>query len=218
MMQTQDTMPSWFPVFFPVFFVFMWLSITTLLALFSGWFQLRRQFPITGDTPLLKLRMQSGMMGWVNFSGILSFAACQSGLRIGVWRLFGPFSSPFQVPWDQIEAEPVTRFLMPMVRLGLGRPAIRKLTINARTWERLKAASQNIAPPRATETTRRVARAFLIQWAAATCLVGSFFYLAPRLAGAATEPTAQIPLIACFGFPAIVFGAGTLIRFLFATR
>ena len=83
MMQTQDTMPSWFPVFFPVFFVFMWLSITTLLALFSGWFQLRRQFPITGDAPLLKLRMQSGMMGWVNFSGILSFAACQSGLRIG---------------------------------------------------------------------------------------------------------------------------------------
>jgi len=213
-MQAQDTMPAWFPVFFPVFFVLMWLTVSTLLALFSGWFQLKRQFPVNGDTP----RMQSGMMGWVNFSGILSFAACQSGLRIGVWRLFGPFSSPFQVPWDQIEAEPVTRFLMPMARLHLGRPAIRKLIINARTWERLKAASQNIAPPGTTDTTRRVARAFLIQWAALTILVGSFFYLAPRLTGTATEPAPQIPLIVCFGFPAAVLGAGTLIRFLFAAR
>ena len=217
-MQAQDGLPAWFPVFFPVFFVLMWLTITSLLALFSGWFQLKQRFPRTDNTPLLQLRMQSGMMGGVNFSGILSFAACQSGLRIGVWRIFGPFSSPFEVPWDQIEAEPVTRFLMPMMRLQLGRPAIRKLTINARTWDRLKAAAQGIAPPSTPETTRRLARALLVQWAAITLFAGSFFYLVPRFMARDTGSAPAIPLLICFGFPAVFFGAATFVRFLIAAR
>ena len=215
---TQVQPPLWLFGLFAIFFLLMWLLVTSFLSFFSGWFQLQRRFPCTDDTPLLHLRMQSGRMGEVNFNGILSLAACNSGLRIGMWRIFGPFTRPFQVPWDQIEPEPVTRFLMPMVRLHLGRPATRKLTIGARTWERLKAASQGIAPPSGAETTRRLARAFLVQWAAITILAGSFFYLAPRLLSPTGEPPPQIPLIVCFGFPAAVFGAATFVRFLFAAR
>lgn len=188
MTQATDPIQDWLPVF-PVFFLLMWLLVTSILALFSGWFRLKRHFPRADDTPLLQLRMQSGMMGGVNFSGILSFAACNSGLRVGVWRIFGPFSSPFQVPWDQIEAEPVTRFLMPMVRLHLGHPVIRKLTINARTWERLKAASQGIAPSNPADTARRLARPFLLQWAAITIVAGSFSIL--HHACSARQPNRQ---------------------------
>jgi len=145
----QVPIPPWLIGLFPVFFVLFWVLVTSLLGLFSGWFQLQQQFPSNDDAPLLRLGGRSGTMSGVNFSGILTLAACRSGLRVGLWRIFGPFQRPFQVPWDQVEAEPVTRFLMPMIRLHFGRPATRKLTISVRTWERLKAASQSVAAPRA---------------------------------------------------------------------
>jgi len=47
---------------------------------------------------------------------------------------------------------------------------------------------------------------------------GQFFYLAPRLLGPTTEPPTQIPLIVCFGFPAVFFAGATFIRFLLAAR
>jgi len=215
---TEAPLPPWLIALFPIFFVLFWLLITSLLGLFSGWFQLQQQFPRDDDTPVLEIGGQSGAMGGVNFSGILTLAACRSGLRVGLWRMFGPFQRPFQVPWDQIEAEPVTRFLMPMTRLHFGRPATRKLTIGVRSWERLKAAAQGVAAPSTTAATHRLARAFLIQWAAITTLAGSFFYLVPRLLGPDSQPPPQIPLVVCFGFPALFFGLATFIRFLFAAR
>ena len=214
----QIPIPSWLIGLFPVFFVLFWLLTTSLLGLFSGWFQLQQQFPDNDDTPLLRLGGRSGTMSGVNFNGILTLAACRSGLRVGLWKIFGPFQRPFQVPWNEIEAEPVTRFLMPKMRLHFGRPATRKLTISVRTWERLKAASQSVAAPSAATVTRRLAGAFVAQWAAITILAGSFFYLAPRLLAPDAQPPPQMPLAVCFGFPAIVFGVATFIRFLFAAR
>jgi hypothetical protein len=208
--------PPWLIGGFPVFFVLLWLLSTSALGLFSGWFQLQARFPCNDDAPLLRLRMQSGTMGWwVNLNGILSLEACSSGLRVGIWRIFGLFQRPFQIPWDQIEAEPVTRFLIPMVRLRFGRPEAGRLTITIRAWERLKAASQGMAAPASAATTNRLVRAFVLQWAAITVFAGSFFYLVPHFFA---QPTAPIPVTLCFGFPAIFFGVALFVRFLFQAR
>ena len=140
MTQTAVALPGWTAGFLPVLFILFWIAITALLGLFSGWFQLQAQFPRNGDRPLRRLWMQSGRMGWVNLNGILTLEACPSGLRVKIWPLFGPFQRPFQVPWDQIDAEPVRFLFMASVRLRFGRPVAGQLTISPRAWERLQAA------------------------------------------------------------------------------
>lgn len=219
MIPTPAAPPAWLAAAFPVFFLSLWLIVTSLLGLLSGWFALQRRFPRNEDSASLRIGRQSGTMRGVNFSGILSLEACPSGLRVGVWRIFGPFQRPFQVPWDQIEAEPVTRFLMPMMRLRFGRPAARAMTINQRAWDRLKAAAQGMAPPNDGVTTKRLVRASLVQWAAITIFAGGFFYLMPRLFGPNPQQAVeQVPLVVCFAFPGAVFGIVGFVRFLYASR
>src|SRR4051794_6773901 len=104
-----------FMTVFPFFFVGLWLFVTTVLGFLSGWFDLQRHYPKGDEPALLTLRWRSGSMGMgVSLSGILTLSACSSGLRIGIFRLFGLFQRPFFVPWDEIEAEQTTLFFAPM--------------------------------------------------------------------------------------------------------
>jgi hypothetical protein len=200
----------------PILFAAMWLLVTTIFGFVSGWFALQRRFPGNQDTPLLRLRMRSGKMGWIHLNGILTLDSCASGLRVSVWKLFGPFQRPFQVPWDQIEAEPVAPFLLgPIVRLRFGRPEVGRLAIGLRAWERLKAASQGMEAPLTHTTMRRIERALFIQWLVTSLLIGTIFSFIFLSAGPADKGTA---LVFCFGLPALFFGANQLVRYLAETR
>jgi hypothetical protein len=55
-----------FGVFFPLFFAAVWLTVTTILGLASGWFRLMETYPDQTDEPILRLRGQSGKMGLVS--------------------------------------------------------------------------------------------------------------------------------------------------------
>ena len=103
-----------FLAIFPFLFIGMWLVITTMLTYFSGWEKLRERFPDHEETPRRRLRFQSGLFGkgsmwnpWgnVSYRNCLRFDICRSGLRVAIWRIFGPFSGPFMVPWDKISVE-----------------------------------------------------------------------------------------------------------------
>ena len=214
MTQSQAAMPDWLAWFIPVFFIFFWILITALLGAFSGWFKLQARFPSDDETPLLRLRSRSGSMYGINFNGILTFEACASGMRVRLWRLFGPFQRSFQVPWNQIEAEPVTRFFEPKIRLHLGRPEAGRLTIDLRTWERLKAASQGATASLSLSTMKRLERGLFRQWLAVTVLVGGFFSLAFCSEGQHDAGS----LAMSFAFPAIGFGVVQCIRHLVELR
>ena len=79
------------PFFFSAFFILMWLGVTTLLSWKSGWFKLMRRYPDQDETSVLVLRNQSGSMGGVSMRNILQLEVCPSGLRISIFRIFGPF-------------------------------------------------------------------------------------------------------------------------------
>lgn len=130
------------PAFVPIFVLLMWLSVTTIGGLASGWFRLQQRFPASDEVPLRKLRMRTGWVNWARFGGILSFAACRSGLRVAVWPLFGPFTRPFEVPWSQIEAEPVRILFSSMVQLRLGHPEAGRLAISEDAWRELTTAAR----------------------------------------------------------------------------
>lgn len=126
-----------FLAFFPLFFVSLWLAVTTVLAVLSGWFRLMAKFPNQTVEPLLRIRGQSGSMGFgVSMQGILTFSVCPSGLRVGIMRVFGPFCRDFLVPWEALRVIRKSSLFGPVARLQFGYPAIGYLTIPTRVANR----------------------------------------------------------------------------------
>lgn len=125
---------------FPVFFVALWLGVTTLLSLLSGWPALMKAFPDHDETPVLRLSGQSGSMGpGVNMRGVLTLSVCPAGLRVGMPRFLAPFSRDFLVPWDKISATRKRALFMQVVKLQFGR--VGSLTISQDLADRLASAA-----------------------------------------------------------------------------
>jgi hypothetical protein len=201
-------------VFFPLFFVSLWLTVTTLLAVLSGWFRLMAKFPNQPMEPILRVRGQSGWMGLgVSMSGILTLAVCPSGLRVGIMRVFGPFCRDFFVPWEDIRVVRRTVLFWPVAKLQFGSPAIGSLTIPAHVAIRLARAAMGRWPeigPFPEERPRDTFRRLLTQWAATTCAAALFFTLVPL----AVAPTGgRPPIVVAILFPAIVFGVVAIVGF-----
>jgi hypothetical protein len=202
--------------FFPLFFIALWLSITTILAMLSGWFQLAARFPNQeqGIEPLLRLRWRSGKMGFgVHMRGILRLSAFSSGLSVGITRMFGPFCRDFFVPWENITVTRRTILFWRFAKLQLGDPAIGTLTISTRDADRLaRAASPNWPEtgPFEKETRSRRLYELLAEWALLTSAAALFFTLVPLIL---PPSTARPPVLVGVLFPAIFFGVVTTVRY-----
>lgn len=199
-----------FPALFPFLFVGMWLAITTMLGLMSGWFGLQARFPDRKEQSVLTLRFKSGIMGLgVSFDGCLTLSACPSGLRIACWRIFGPFERPFLVPWEQIRPENSSSFFVPMTKLRFGQSEdVGSLKIDAGVWRKLSSVARTSgsdAPAPLAISSRGVAIKFAVQWAILTGGATAIFFFMSTRAG--------VPLLSCFGFPAVMLGVPQLIRY-----
>lgn len=210
-----DSETRWFFTIFPFLFVGIWLAISTMLGVLSGWFALQRQYPRGDRRAMLTLRGKSGSMGiGVAMNGILTLSACDGGLRIGISRIFGPFQRPFLVPWSAIRAEPKRVFFVPSTKLRFGSPEIGSLTVDAAAWQRLAAFAPAIgrgAAPLVTEpvSRRQFGAGLLRQWAVVAGAAGTLFFVASRnMAG----PGAPLPALVCYVFAAVAFGIPQLIR------
>ena len=204
------------PFLLPASFVGLWLIASTALGFASGWFRLQQRYPPSGERPLITLRGRSGSMGMgVGLSGILTLAACPTGLRISIWKIFAPFQRPIFVPWKDVRASPSRSLFAPTVQLSFGLPEMGSLKVDARSWERLHDAAadsnaQELPPSPPRVSAGPTLRAMIVQWAVVTLGVGCFFYFVPLLQGWQEA----VPTAVCFGFPAIVFGIGTGVRVL----
>lgn len=203
-----------FDVLFPLFFLAMWLTVTTILSVLSGWFRLMAQFPNQEMEPLLRLRRQSGSMGvGVSMQGILTLSVCATGLRVGIQRVFGPFCRDFFVPWAELSVTRKSFLFSQVAKLQFGNPVIGSLTIPAHVADSLARAELRRWPelgPFPERTRRDTLRRLLIQWAVPTCFAALFFTLAPlAMAPSQNRP----PIAATILFPAIVFGIFTVVGY-----
>jgi hypothetical protein len=138
-----------FPFLFPLYFAALWLTVTTVLGVLTGWFGMMQRFPDRDETALATLRRQSGIMGfWVAMSRILSLSPCPSGLRVAIMRLFGPFSRPFLVPWSEVRAARSSFLFAPMIKLTFGASEHGALWLYPRTWQRLLESAPGAASSR----------------------------------------------------------------------
>jgi hypothetical protein len=199
----------------PLFIALLWLTVTTLLGILSGWFRLMMKFPNRSDDPLLRLRALSATMGLgVSMRGILTVSACPSGLRVGMMRLFGPFCRDFLVPWESIAIVRKTRLFSPVAKLRFGDPPIGTLTISAHVADKLARATVGAWPevgPFPAEKRGDTARRLLVQWALATCFAALFFTLVPMIVA---PPDGRPPILVVILFPAIVCGVFAGVQYL----
>jgi len=207
---------QYFAVFFPLFLVALWLMVTTILAVLSGWFRLMARFPNQTVAPLLRVRGQSGFMGLgASMRGILTLSVCHSGLRVGIMRVFGPFCRDFFVPWEAISITRKNVVFWSVAKLQLGNPAIGSLTIPAHVANRLARAAVGRWPetgPFPEEKHRDTLRRLLAQWALITCAAALFFTLVPL---AVAPPEGRPPIAVAILFPAIVFGVMIIVRYVY---
>lgn len=207
------------PACFPIFFALLWFVVTTMLGFLSGWYALARRYPNQIEAPLLSLRGRSGMLSGVSMKSILNLHACPSGLRIGMLRVFGPFCRDFFVPWDAIYVVRYERFFQRRVKLTFGNPIVGTLTLPAEVADQLaRAASQSWPEGGAfpEESKGQAAARIFKQWLLSTCVASTFFIVAPRLVG--PSGTNFPPIAVAILFPAIVFGIGSVIRYLMRGR
>jgi hypothetical protein len=214
--QVNDLIEQNFAVFFPIFFAVLWLTISTVLGVLSGWFRLMARYPDQHEEPILRLRYRSGRMGLgVSISGILTLSVCPSGLRIGILRIFGLFWRDFLVPWECIAINRTTALFWPVVNLRFGDPVIGTLRISAETANALARAGEGRWPERGPfpeEKRGDLFQRLLLQWAIATGLAAAFVNLAPARDGR------HAPILLTVLFPATVFGVASIVRFLSAKR
>lgn len=89
---------------FPLFFVALWVTVTTLLAFFSGHMELLARFPPVDEPEEEAFRFASGQMRWVSYSNALRVAIGARGLHIAASALFRPLfhrGIPC-IPWREL--------------------------------------------------------------------------------------------------------------------
>jgi hypothetical protein len=203
-----------FAVLFPLIFASLWLTVTAILAVLSGWLRLMAKFPNQAVEPTLRIRRQSGSMGLgVSMRGILTLAVCPTGLRVGIMRVFGPFCRDFFVPWEEIRVTRKIVLFWPVAKLQFGSPAVGTLTIPAHVANKLAHAATGHWPesgPFPEERPRDTFRRMLTHWAVMTCAAALFFTLVPL---AVAPSGGRPPIVVVILFSAIVFGLAALVRF-----
>lgn len=182
--------PDYMPFAFLLFFAGMWFGVSTLLSGLSGWFVLMRRFPDKPEeAPVLTLKSQSGSMGvGVNMRNILNLYACPSGLRVGILRLFGPFSRDFLVPWSQLTVERSDGWLGRRATLRFGDGKWARLVIEANVADALWRAVPNHWPegsqPPVPETPKVIVGDLFRKFALTCAFMWlAFFVIFPTMGG-----------------------------------
>ncbi len=129
----------------PVFGIVLLGLTLYILPKISGWSRLEVLYP---DEPTEKaaesLNWQALYIGkgdserlGLSYRGCVILEPCSSGLRIRIWKLVAPFSSPIFLPWGDIEARKATVLGIRVCAMYLGDDKTWKLSIIRRIAKRI---------------------------------------------------------------------------------
>lgn len=126
------------PFLVPLFIIGVWLFVMRIISLVSGWAQLAEHFPQVGEFRGTMHRGQSARMRGANFNGILEVGVGEDGMYLSLMAIFRPFHRPILVPWGEISAEPVRKFLFRGMGLTFRSFPDITLELSDRAFEKLK--------------------------------------------------------------------------------
>ena len=123
-MQDQ-TLGTIFVVIFPVFFVTVWVLVSYVLSLLSGWHSLARKF--RNDTPPTANARAAGPLfyrvnlnDWVGYSSVIRIINAPRGMYFSVVFPFRIGHPRIFIPWDQIKISKTKRWWRNYLVLTLG--------------------------------------------------------------------------------------------------
>ncbi|HEX6749568.1 MAG TPA: hypothetical protein VF092_19895 [Longimicrobium sp.] len=99
-------MPLWLPFLFPVFFAGMWLFVTYLLAVLSGWRALARRYRAQSAAGPWTAPWASGYFNWfglpVGFSSCLNVGVSARGVVLRPVLVFAAGAPRLEIPWEEM--------------------------------------------------------------------------------------------------------------------
>lgn len=133
----------------PIFIVVLFLLTGWLMPRFMGWTRLEELFPDRPeDAQIERFLFQAlyiakpGSSGpGISYRGCVTLTACETGLRVSIWKLFQPFSKPVFIPWGDIEVVVMRVTGFKMCGLKTGQPEPFTLSIIARIARRIEKAT-----------------------------------------------------------------------------
>ena len=130
------SIPLWaFGLFVPL----IWLSVTWQLNRSAGWPELRRSFPRPVGGSLFSEKLKWAVMGKdVTYKNVITIAAYDAGVGIDQSRLFGLFTGPVLVPWDQLKGDAVEGATPDLIRLRFGELEKAALILPLDCWQMIE--------------------------------------------------------------------------------
>jgi hypothetical protein len=143
-----DHHPGWFAAIFPIYFLGLWLLVSTVISVMSGWFSLGEKFRNRVAFNGKKWWGQSGQMRWLtNYTGCLILGANSQGLYLGALFLFRFMHPPLLVPWGEIRVRRTTRWLFgESVTFTMGHELGVNLRISGKLADKLRKSAEDDWP------------------------------------------------------------------------
>ena len=130
------------PIYFGIFFIVMWFLVSYTISRITGWARLAEKYR-TRSKPETKL-MQAVQVYWGSIlmaGNIYTLGSTSKGMFLGVLFPFRLGHPPLLIPWHEIKAKKVDRFLMMRIQLSFGNGLSRPFEINGKVAEKIKAGS-----------------------------------------------------------------------------
>ncbi len=122
-------------------FLFVYLTVSFVVAWWSGWGVLARRFRLRRDFVGSTWRWQSAQMRWLcGYKHCLTVGANSEGLYLATLRFFPLFHPRLFIPWSEISVAKKSA-VFSTIRLGLGREYSMPFSVRERLAEQLKAAA-----------------------------------------------------------------------------
>jgi hypothetical protein len=101
------------PLIFVLYFIAVWVLVSYVIGLLSGWVFLSRRFPDSGvfysyQWPFQSVRMRNL---WGTYSNCANFGADEAGLYMAVFPIFSIGHPPLFIPWSEIQVVSSTEVL-----------------------------------------------------------------------------------------------------------
>jgi hypothetical protein len=139
---------------FVLYFIVLWVLVSYLVGLLSGWIALSRRFRDSGafysyQWPFQSVRMRTL---WGNYHNCASFGADEAGLYMAVFPPFRIGHAPLLIPWSEIQVLSGNRgFIFKKRKLLLGRQELIPLVVSLSLAEKLKDAAGKAWPVETNE-------------------------------------------------------------------
>jgi len=140
---------------FVLYFIAVWVLVSYVIGLLSGWVFLSRRFRESGafysyQWPLQSIRMRTL---WGTYRNCANFGADEAGLYMAVFPIFRIGHPPLFIPWSEIQVVSGDRGLIFKKRkLLLGRQELIPLVVSLTLAHKLKEAAGQAWPVETHDT------------------------------------------------------------------